>query len=115
MTAVDAVNHPPHYTAHPSGVECIEVTRLMPFTLGNAVKYIWRAEHKSGLQDYLKAQWYLRDTLANGCAHHPPARAKQMLMQVCVHDECPRRRYLLQCVANGDLERAIEHIEMMRR
>ena len=22
------VNHPPHYTSHPSGVECIEVTRM---------------------------------------------------------------------------------------
>jgi hypothetical protein len=36
----DAVNHPPHYTSHPSGVECIQVTEHMGFCLGNAVKYI---------------------------------------------------------------------------
>lgn len=43
----DAVNHPRHYTTHPSGVECIQVTEHMAFNLGNAVKYIWRAGLKS--------------------------------------------------------------------
>lgn len=109
------VNHPPHYSAHPSGMHCIEVARLMSFSLGNAVKYIWRAEDKNGLEDYLKAQWYLRDTLANGLAHHPPYRAKQLLLQACVVDDRPRRKYLLKCVAVGDLDRAIAHIEMMKR
>ena len=42
----DMVNQPPHYTAHPSGVECIEITEHMSFCLGNAVKYIWRADEK---------------------------------------------------------------------
>jgi hypothetical protein len=40
---VDNVNYPPHYRAHASGVECIEITEHMNFCLGNAVKYIWRA------------------------------------------------------------------------
>jgi hypothetical protein len=31
---VDPVNHPPHYTAHPSGVECIQITEHMGFNLG---------------------------------------------------------------------------------
>ena len=34
---VDLVNHPPHYSAHPSGVEVIELTEHLPFCLGNAV------------------------------------------------------------------------------
>jgi hypothetical protein len=56
----DAVNHPPHYTSHPSGVECIQVTEHMSFNLGNVVKYLWRADEKSApLQDLKKAQWYL--------------------------------------------------------
>lgn len=25
----DSVNHPPHYTHHPSGVECIQITEHM--------------------------------------------------------------------------------------
>ncbi len=56
----DPVNHPKHYTAHPSGIECIEVTEWMNFNLGNAVKYIWRAGEKGNLvEDLRKAAWYL--------------------------------------------------------
>ena len=48
----DAVNHPKHYTGHPSGIECIQVTEHMGFNLGNALKYIWRCDLKgSGSQD----------------------------------------------------------------
>lgn len=61
----DAVNHPPHYTQHPSGVECIEITRHMGFNLGNAVKYVWRADLKlDAIQDLEKAVWYLQDEIA---------------------------------------------------
>ena len=56
----DMVNHPPHYTAHPSGVECIQVTEHMGFCLGNAVKYIWRADEKGkSIEDLEKARWYI--------------------------------------------------------
>lgn len=60
----DLVNHPPHYTAHPSGVECIQITRWMNFNLGNAMKYIWRAGSKDSLiEDLKKARWYLDDEI----------------------------------------------------
>lgn len=56
----DPVNHPPHYTAHPSGVECIDVTEHMSFNVGNAVKYLWRADHKGRqVEDLEKARWYV--------------------------------------------------------
>lgn len=56
----DAVNHPSHYTSHPSGIECIDVVEHMNFNRGNAVKYIWRAGQKSDeLEDLRKARWYL--------------------------------------------------------
>lgn len=63
----DPVNHPVHYTNHPSGVECIQVVRHMNFNLGNVVKYIWRAGEKDGvpdIQDLEKARWYLNDEIA---------------------------------------------------
>ena len=58
----DPVNHPKHYTSHPSGVECIQVTEHMNFNLGNATKYIWRAGLKSDnpVQDLEKAIWYIK-------------------------------------------------------
>ncbi len=59
----DPVHHPKHYTAHPSGVECIQITRHMGFNLGNAVKYVWRADLKNGVEDLEKAVWYLNDEI----------------------------------------------------
>lgn len=57
----DPVDHPRHYTAHPSGIECIEITEHMNFCLGNAVKYIWRADLKgTDIEDLNKAIWYLK-------------------------------------------------------
>lgn len=60
----DAVNHPRHYKSHPSGVECIEITRHMGFNLGNAMKYIWRADTKgNAIEDLRKAAWYIEDEI----------------------------------------------------
>ncbi len=57
----DAVHHPPHYTGHPSGVECIEITRHMNFCLGNAFKYIWRAGFKgNAIEDLEEARRYIQ-------------------------------------------------------
>ena len=61
---------PPHYTS--GAVEAIEVTRHLPFDLGNAYKYIARAGHKPGtpaVQDYAKARWYLRDHIEHFGPH----------------------------------------------
>jgi hypothetical protein len=57
----DNINHPPHYTSHPSGVECIQITEYMNFCLGNAIKYIWRAGLKDtdSITDLKKAVFYL--------------------------------------------------------
>ena len=61
----DPVNHPSHYTVHPSGVECIHITEHMNFCLGNAIKYIWRAGLKGErLEDLKKAQFYLNREIA---------------------------------------------------
>jgi hypothetical protein len=56
----DPVNHPAHYTSHPSGLECIQITEHMGFCLGNAMKYIWRADLKAdAIEDLQKAVWYI--------------------------------------------------------
>lgn len=54
------VEHPKHYTSHPSGIECIQVTEHMDFLTGNIIKYVWRAGlKKDKLEDLKKARWYL--------------------------------------------------------
>ena len=60
----DNVLHPRHYTSHPSGVECIDITRHMNFCLGNALKYIWRAGLKDdAIQDLEKAIFYIHEEI----------------------------------------------------
>jgi hypothetical protein len=60
----DDVNKPKHYNSHPSGIQCIEITRHMNFNVGNAIKYLWRTDHKNGIQDLEKAAWYIQDEIA---------------------------------------------------
>ena len=59
--AGDPVNMPPHYTAHPSGIDAVTITSGFCFTLGNVIKYVWRAGLKNPdpLPDLRKARWYL--------------------------------------------------------
>lgn len=56
----DPVNSPTHYTSHPSGIECIQITEHLNFCVGNAVKYLWRAGEKGDyVEDLKKARWYI--------------------------------------------------------
>jgi Protein of unknwon function (DUF3310) len=57
----DPVNHPHHYTRHPSGVECVDIAEHFVFNVGNAIKYLWRAGLKSRdpVEDLKKARWYV--------------------------------------------------------
>lgn len=60
----DAIN-PAHYKGHPSGVEAIAICEHFGFSLGNAIKYIWRAGLKgNALEDLRKARWYLDREIA---------------------------------------------------
>ena len=72
----DKVNHPNHYTwlKEKCGIEVIDITRHMDFDLGNAIKYILRAGHKSEegyddkekqIEDLRKAIWYINDEINN--------------------------------------------------
>lgn len=64
--SVDQVNHPPHYTSDPSGVECITITRHRNFNIGNAFKYLWRAglkDEDKTIQDLEKAIFYIQDEI----------------------------------------------------
>ena len=63
--APDPVNSPAHYRAHASGVECITITEHMSFLMGSAMKYLWRADHKGGIEDLRKARWCLDREIAN--------------------------------------------------
>ena len=61
---LDPVNHPYHYKV--GGIETIDFIEAkdLNYNMGNAVKYISRAEHKGNKkQDLEKAVWYLNREL----------------------------------------------------
>jgi hypothetical protein ilyop_2061 len=60
------INHPDHYNQ--GDIEVIDVIEdwNLGFHLGNAIKYIARAEHKDNTrQDLEKAKWYLQRYIDN--------------------------------------------------
>lgn len=62
----DMVNHPPHYTSDPSGVECLDIVRHRNYNIGNAIKYLWRAGIKNEdkhIEDLKKAVFYINDEI----------------------------------------------------
>lgn len=67
----DVVNKPKHYTY--GDIEVIDyieqVTKNykpeLAFAIGNAIKYISRANHKNGKEDLDKARWYLNRAFDN--------------------------------------------------
>jgi hypothetical protein len=63
--ASDPVNHPAHYKT--GGIETIDFieAKELNYNMGNAVKYISRAEYKGNKQqDLEKAIWYLNRELS---------------------------------------------------
>ncbi len=60
------VDHPKHYNLHPSGVECIDIIRHHNFSIGSAIKYLWRQglkDSEPSEKDLEKAIWYIQDEL----------------------------------------------------
>lgn len=87
------VNHPKHYNAHPSGVECIQIVEHMTFNLGNAVKYLWRGGMKAAcpVQDFEKALWYIRREAHRMPFLPPSPRQVDMFRSAMAHEGCARR------------------------
>lgn len=112
----DPVNHPSHYTSHPSGFECIEVTRQLSFDGGNAVKYVWRRSEKgSTAQDLDKAAFYLQDACdrAAQSLHVPDAAARILKLAAATDPDVHAARFYL-AVADMRWAEALNQVRVMR-
>ena len=63
---MDNINSPSHYKLEGLEIESIDIIKarlgkdgFKAFCVGNAMKYLIRAEKKNGIEDYKKAQKYL--------------------------------------------------------
>lgn len=62
----DKINNPAHYTA--GGIETLDYIKAKvkdypSYVAGNILKYVSRYEHKNGIEDLKKAQFYLNDLI----------------------------------------------------
>lgn len=62
----DKINNPAHYTA--GGIEMLDYIKAKvkdypSYVAGNILKYVSRYEHKNGIEDLKKAQFYLNDLI----------------------------------------------------
>ena len=78
----DMINNPPHYECEnvTITIEPIQLCEQCGFLLGNALKYLFRYQHKGKpLEDLKKAEFYLKRYLAD-CASFE-------IDHTCFHDE----------------------------
>lgn len=69
---MDVVNHPVHYEKHKIVLEPIDIIETLPFSLGNVIKYIVRADDKGNkLQDLEKSRWYLKRFIDKSSLYSP--------------------------------------------
>ncbi len=61
----NSIDHPTHYTQGP--IECIDALEsalglegVKAYCRGACLKYLWRTEHKNGVEDLKKCEWYLK-------------------------------------------------------
>lgn len=104
----DTIN-PTHYITYPEGVhaECIEYTRVMAFSQGNAFKYIYRCGQKDApLQELRKAAWYLNDCLSHG----PVGMYAQFLATPKITPSAGWAAQVLYYIACGAIAKALTHV-----
>ena len=120
----DEVNHPKHYAPcfRPVDLECIVISRQLPFALGNAFKYIWRAGSKGdkdkAVQDLDKALWYIKDWREHPWKHAGQKYTANAIFRLISGNRLkglPLCRYIaLNSLLNEDYEVTAEAVNRMK-
>lgn len=112
----DKTNPAYYRTGLSDRIECIDICRHLPFALGNACKYVWRAGGKEDAAlDLDKAVWYLRDY-----AKHPvrvPLDAPESLAKLLEgHDEVSRLKVeCLRKITAGYPRTAVKLVHKLKK
>lgn len=92
------------------------MTRDMTFNAGNAVKYVYRAEHKNGDEDLKKARWYLIDAISTGDSimfAKDVVALRKLLTAVADSEPRPRKAQFFREIANRNLQLALAAVNDM--
>lgn len=114
----DPINHPKHYAGMTARVECIDIARHLPYNLGCAFKYVWRAGAKDPTthqQDLQKAIWYLKDynsKIDNGSlAFEYPGLLTALAIWKTIEAFDDLRSHALAAIVESDIAQAIRLID----
>ena len=112
----DNVNHPVHYQPlfEMKPLECIDITKNMPFIWGNAFKYVWRAGSKGDkakmIEDLRKADWYLRNAFETYDGSVIPQVIFEQI-KTPESDELKRKWEILHLIVYHERVLAVDRIE----
>jgi|SRR5579864_4970910 len=100
----EKINHPSYYQGKKFEVIDIIEDFELGFNLGNAVKYILRAEKKGGFEENLsKAIWYLQREISRMNDKSFDAPIMQCERCVCFKNEDIDPRLLDEAIRNGKM------------
>lgn len=112
---IDMVNHPPHYTSHPSGIECIEIARHLTGDWFNAFKYVFRADLKNGRQDIEKSIFYIKDSISHNISIFAStwSLTEMHKLKNVIAAEHGYRRAFFNAIRRNDRRMALEYAEII--
>lgn len=112
--AEDVVNHPSHYTSHPSGIECFDITKHLGLPIGTATKYAWRTGLKDTLkakEDLEKAKWYVENCPEDEIPTEFSNETRQLIVDAAIfdinNDNNPRAMFLLAIIGSDSRSRMV--------
>lgn len=111
----DNVNHPAHY-AKRDGVnfECIDLAEWQTFSVGNAIKYLWRFRSKGKpLEDLQKSLWYARRAAMLGQGVSQVNIDCVDILRLLIDHTQGFERAAWQALAANDWRRYIEALDSM--
>ena len=96
--------------------ECIDLARELPFSIGNAVKYIWRAGRKGDArEDLKKALWYIEDARTNlRLTQEQKTRAGMVADMMRLMPETPQHKQLaIKSLVRGQYHEAMLEVQSL--
>ena len=112
MEKYDNVNHPKHYQSRfkSKTIECIDIAGWLPFCIGNAFKYVWRAgekgNRKKAKEDLKKALWYLDKAPKFGTRIRLEEQEEIEKVFYVLQDDGSTRFKVLKSIATGYISNA---------
>jgi hypothetical protein len=105
MATNDPIN-PAHYTNHPSGVECIEISKYLSGCLAQAFQYVWRCGQKDDhVQELKKALWFVNaEKNLKHCQYLDPIVINENLQKVCQFEPDINKKCALISIALANID-----------